>query len=307
MTRRTMTGAVCSLLATMVSGAAPAWSQERVGVVTAVVGPVTLARTSMPLQALKFKDDVFVDDRITTGEDAITRILLGGKVVVTARERSTLTITEVPGLSTIDLTSGRIAVAVDKTRMKPGERVDVRTPNAIAGVRGTVLIVEALRDTSTVTVLRGLVDVARLDPLTGRPVGAITPVGALQAVSVRNNVLPARPQTISRDRSQALSSEFTPPLKSVPSADVMPVNDELKRASDLLSTALPRPGASAEKLTPTAGGAKERKEDSAAAASSTLLTLPTLTTAPARTNSPNLGSSLLNTSSAKRLLTTPTP
>ena len=48
---------------------------------------------------------------------------------------------------------------LERREMKPGERVDVRTPNAVAGVRGTVLIVEALRNTSTVTVLRGLVDV----------------------------------------------------------------------------------------------------------------------------------------------------
>jgi hypothetical protein len=85
--------------------AAPAPAQEKVGVVTTAIGPVSVARASLPPEPLKFKDDVFVHDRVTTGEDAITRILLGGKVIVTARERSTLTITEVPGLSTINLTS----------------------------------------------------------------------------------------------------------------------------------------------------------------------------------------------------------
>src|SRR4051812_3404895 len=101
---RMSTGTLGSLsVALSVVMAAPAWSQERVGVVTTVIGPVTVARAAAPAEPLKFKDDVFLRDRVTTGDAAMTRILMGGKVVVTARERSTLTITEVPGLSTIDL------------------------------------------------------------------------------------------------------------------------------------------------------------------------------------------------------------
>ena len=179
-----ISGAVSTLtIALVLSLAAPAGAQEKVGVVTTVVGPVTVARASLPPEPLKFKDDVFVRDRVITGEQAITRILLGGKVIVTAREHSTLTITETLGLSTIHLTGGRIAVAVEKSKMKPGERVEIRTPNAVAGVRGTVLIVEVETNVSTVTVLRGLVHVTRLDPATGAPVGKFTAVGARQTVS----------------------------------------------------------------------------------------------------------------------------
>jgi hypothetical protein len=209
--------------------AAPALAQEKVGVVTTVVGPVTVARASLPPEPLKFKDDVFVRDLVTTGEDAITRILLGGKVIITARERSTLTITETPGLSTIHLTAGRIAVAVERARMKPGERVDIRTPNAVAGVRGTVLIVEAAPSLSTVTVLRGLVHVTRLNSVTGIPVGRYTAVGARQTVTVRNGVLPARSKAIAPIRAQELAHEFTPPLKAVTSAAVIHETDEIKR------------------------------------------------------------------------------
>jgi FecR-like protein len=234
------TGTLASLsLALSVALSAPASGQERVGVVTTVIGPVTVARAPLPSAPLKFKDDIFVRDRVTTGDNAMMRILMGGKVVVTARERSTLTVTEVPGLSTIDLTSGRIAVAVDKTRMKPGERVDVRTPNAIAGVRGTVLIVEAQGNTSSVTVLRGLVEVVRLDRATGRAVGPVTPVGPQQAVTVHNNVLPPRAQTITRERSQQLSEQFTPPMRSVSAAVVMPVEAEVARAAALVNELVP--------------------------------------------------------------------
>jgi hypothetical protein len=59
---------------------------------------------------------------------------------VTVRERSVLTITETANTATIDITAGRIALAVAKDRMRPGQSLDVKAPNAIAGVRGTVLI-----------------------------------------------------------------------------------------------------------------------------------------------------------------------
>ena len=226
-------------LALSLGFAVPASSEEKVGVVTTVIGPVTVTRASAPAEPLKFKDDIFLRDRVTTGDAAMTRILMGGKVVVAARERSTLTITEVPGLSTIDLSSGRIAVAVDKTRMKPGERVDIRTPNAIAGVRGTVLIVETFQKTSTVTVLTGLVEVVRLNAATGREVGPVTLVGAQQAVSVRNNVLPPRAEQISRERAERLSQEFTPPMRTVNASSVMPVETEVARATAVLNQLLP--------------------------------------------------------------------
>ncbi|HEX5815311.1 MAG TPA: FecR family protein [Methylomirabilota bacterium] len=272
------TGALCSLsLAVSLSMPAPVWSQERVGVATTVIGPVTVARASMPPAALKFKDDILLRDRVTTGDNAITRILLGGKVVVTARERSTLTITEVPGLSTIDLTSGRIAVAVDKTRMKPGERVEIRTPNAIAGVRGTVLIVEAEPDVSTVTVLRGLVDVSRRDPRAQIAGGAVTPVAKHETVTVRNNVLPARAQKISPARAEALSQEFTPPMRQVSASVVMPVEEEVERAKALLSALLPAEGQEADRSIATASGSMNTSSN-LVTGTTTLLSTTTTTT-----------------------------
>src|SRR5207245_9708888 len=78
----------------------------KAGVVTTLQGRVTAARAAL-LQpvALKFKDDVFLNDRIVTADRSVVRLLLGGKAPVTVRERSTLTITELPGPSTIDLRS----------------------------------------------------------------------------------------------------------------------------------------------------------------------------------------------------------
>ena len=116
---------------------------QPVGVVTTLTGEATLARTALPAPvALKFKDDVFERDRISTGEKSIVRVLLGGKAIVTVRELSVVTITEEPGRATVDLSSGKIGLSVAKQRMRPGETLEIRTPNAVAAVRGTVITVE---------------------------------------------------------------------------------------------------------------------------------------------------------------------
>ncbi len=161
-----------------------------VGVVTTLAGTVTVARAALPApQPLHFKDDVFVRDHIVTAEKSVVRVLLGGKALVTVRELSSLTIKEETGRSSVDLTSGKIAMGVLRQRMRPGEVIEIRTPNAIAAIRGTVLAVELISApgrtpgppsyTTKVHVLHGLVEVS--DPQ--NPGAPAVQVGALQSWS----------------------------------------------------------------------------------------------------------------------------
>ena len=147
-----MISAIAALaLATLAS------AQERAGVVTTLEGNVTVARAaSSEPAALRFRDDVFVRDRIATGQQSFARILLGGKAIVTVREFSAVTITEAPGVATINVGIGRVAVAVVRERMQTGEIVEVRTPNAVAGIRGTVIVAEVFSASrSVITVPNG--------------------------------------------------------------------------------------------------------------------------------------------------------
>src|SRR5262245_18826970 len=141
-----------ALVASVLATPASAFAQPtKAGVVTAMLGTVTVSRASLSQPVpLNFKDDVFAQDRVVTGDDSVARILLGGRAVVTVRERTSLTITEVPRVSTIDVGEGRAAIAVAKERMKPGETVEIRTPNAVAGIRGTIVVVEVDRITTDV-------------------------------------------------------------------------------------------------------------------------------------------------------------
>jgi hypothetical protein len=124
---------------------------------------------------LKFKDEVFHHDRISTRERSLARVLLGGKSLVTVRELSDLTITEEPGrASLINLLGGKLSLAVAKLRMRPGESIMVHTPNAIAAVRGTVLVVEVTPMLSKTAIIPDARP--RHAVLTGEETGAVTPV-----------------------------------------------------------------------------------------------------------------------------------
>jgi len=200
--RAHLVGTLVALLA--VSPSLAAAQAPRAGVVTTLEGAVTVTRAALPPQPLKFKDDVFVDDTVTTGERSIARMLLGGRAVVTVRERSALTLTEVPGKATLDLAAGKIAIAVAKEKMRPGESIEIRAANAVAGIRGTVVVAEVAGAAATFWVLHGQIDAV----LANRP-GSPMLVGASQ--QFRNGgvstILPGQMAQI----LQGLSSGKVPP------------------------------------------------------------------------------------------------
>ena len=221
-----LTGAAALLLASS------SFAQERVGVVTTIEGSATVARVALPEpRPLRYKDDLFLRDRITTGERSLVRVLLGGKATVTARERSVLTITEVPGLATIHLGSGRAAVAVVKSLMKPGEVIEIRTPNTVTAIRGTVVIAEVSPvpdgHRSTITILRGLVDVTKLDAA-GAATGPAVKVGALERVTVAGKRPVPAPEKITREAASALASDFSVVPKSAPASATEALSAEAK-------------------------------------------------------------------------------
>ncbi len=189
----------------------------KAGVVTTLEGRVTVTRVTLAPQPLKFRDDVFVDYTVTTGDQSIARMLLGGKAVVTVRERSRLTITEVPGKATIDLQAGKIALAVAKDKMRSGESIEIRAANVVAGIRGTVVVAEvssaaaqaggAVGPTGTLWVLKGL---ALANSFTG--------VGSVAGT----NVVPPPPVVVTGAPILPGNRPITGPPRPVTSSPVMP-------------------------------------------------------------------------------------
>ncbi|HYR40808.1 MAG TPA: FecR domain-containing protein [Methylomirabilota bacterium] len=188
-----------------VPGYALAQDQPGIGVVSTLIGEATVARgtTTQPL-ALKTRDDVFMQDRISTKERSLVHVLLGGKALLTVRELSVLTITEDGGRATVDLQSGKVGLAVVRQRMKPGEIIEIRTPHAVAAVRGTVLVVEivpgaenqASAASTDVHLLHGKLDVS----LASNPTAPPIQLESLQSVTASNlalgRVRPLTPESV---------------------------------------------------------------------------------------------------------------
>jgi len=202
---------------------AAAQAEESAGVVTTINGDATLIRAVAAARpvSLKMRDEIFVRDRIDTQQHSLVRVLLGGKALITVRELSVLSVTEEAGRVTVNLQSGKVGVAVVKGRMRPGEVIEIRSPNATAAVRGTVFVVEvdpvkagmATPVTTTrVHLFQGALDVsARLDP--SQPAVRLA---ELQSVVVAGNTLGSvRPLT--REAVAALTADLKP--KQVQSKD----------------------------------------------------------------------------------------
>ena len=134
---------VAGLLASL--GPTPLLADEppKAGVVTTIQGRATVSRPIIPQPIpLKVKDDVLFRDRIDTRENSVVRLLLGGKALVTVRELSVFTVTEEPGRAVVDLQVGKLAVGVAKKLLNPGESIELRTPNAVASIRGSYLMAD---------------------------------------------------------------------------------------------------------------------------------------------------------------------
>ncbi len=205
--------------------------EVKAGIATVIEGDVTTRRASLPQPVpLRFRDDVFRQDTIVTAERSLARLLLGGKAVVTVRERSRLTVTEVPGTSLVELGTGKVGLAVVRERMQPGDVVEIRTHNAIIAVRGTVVIAEivpvtapsgaspkapALQSTvalqSNVYVLTGKVEARELRG--GVPFGPVYPVGRRQMITV-SPLGPPQVTSIPESRIAEITAGLQPSGKS---------------------------------------------------------------------------------------------
>ena len=144
---------------------------------------VSLATAAQP-EPIPFRDRTLLTERIATGNHSFARLLLGGRVMVLARQRASLRITEVPGATTVEVERGRVALTVDRENLHPEDLVEVRTPHAVVTVPGDTLIVEVAGAGSTFRVFGARVVVFALDPATGAAVGPPTSVAGEKVVTV---------------------------------------------------------------------------------------------------------------------------
>jgi hypothetical protein len=113
------------------------------GAVTSVTGEATVVRSGAATQQpLTFRDEVHLGDRLATGVDSTARVLLGGTAVLTMSARAVLQIGGDAGRPVLMQDAGTIRYSIDLGRRPPVESFEIRTPNAVARVGGTVLVVD---------------------------------------------------------------------------------------------------------------------------------------------------------------------
>ena len=205
-------GALALALVLIPPATVQAASPEGAGVATAVTGEVTVSHAVSPApQPLHFKDEVFYRDRISTAARSLARLLLGKKALVTVRELSELQLIDQAGTSTVQLALGKIAIGVARQRMRPGETVEIRTQNAVAAIRGTVVVAETLTPpgaslpVTRLHVLSGYIDVTTPGNPGAPPLRLVAP----SSLTVAGNTMD-RPVPLNAAARAALLSDLQP-------------------------------------------------------------------------------------------------
>jgi hypothetical protein len=119
---------------------------DGIGLVAGLRGEATVRRDrAAQAQRLKFKDDLFWQDTLSTGADTSLRLLILQKSVITMKELSQLQLreelvspTQPRKKSVVNLISGAVRVVVEKDALKESD-YEVHTNMAVAAIRGSDL------------------------------------------------------------------------------------------------------------------------------------------------------------------------
>jgi len=138
-----------------------AMAAEAVGKFTHVEGKVDVLREgAFPAITVKVQDQVYPMDIIRTKSASKAEIIFKDNTVLQIAQRSRIDVSEYytgdTSKSVIKLSRGQVKAVVDKNVTKrialapDANRFEIRTPNAVAGVRGTEFHVAYDRNVTTV-------------------------------------------------------------------------------------------------------------------------------------------------------------
>jgi hypothetical protein len=167
--------------------AAPLWSwgqtSDRIGTVLAVEGVAEVrAVQATEWERLRYRDGIFLNDTVRTAADSKMKVMLRDDSIMTLAEQSEMQFTEFlltdqQRRSTVNLFVGKVRVLTTRL-FGAGSVSEVRTPNAVAGVRGSDEHIQYITQPPQTTVLCGSGDCYMSNPT--QPGQTLTvPVGHL--------------------------------------------------------------------------------------------------------------------------------
>ncbi|MDZ7379012.1 MAG: FecR family protein, partial [candidate division KSB1 bacterium] len=212
--RRTDVVALVLALVWLLALPALTWGQagERIGTVLAVDGTaVVRAANAATWEPLQFRAAIFLNDTVQTRANSRVKVLLRDDSIMTLAENSEMHFTEFvlrpeqqQRRTVISLALGKLKVLTTGL-FGPGSATEVRTPNTVAGVRGTTFIVIFIPpDITQVIGLDGVVTVRNLDPA----IPQIEPIPPNFRTQVTGNRAPERATAIPLNERQSLEGEL---------------------------------------------------------------------------------------------------
>lgn len=235
---------------TVIMSATPVWAAETVGSVASSFGAVWLQRGGKNYK-LAQGQTLQNGDAIITSNDAYAKLLMADESLLTVGAKSTFRIENFQSndqsrMASFRLFFGKVRAIVSKAAAKKNDYRFI-TPTAVAGVRGTHLIVQFDKATqkTTVSVLEGSVGFKPLDP----KVGGEVLLADKQRSEQQGTKPAAAPTTISDTDLKQLSQEIS---KQTPGeSEGAPAGDK------------PADGKSGDKGDQGAGGEKPAEEEAA--------------------------------------------
>lgn len=187
-------------------GVAEAQIYSNYSLVTFIQGEVMVMTKSAAKWTPAYKGQrLSIGDKIKTGRSGRAEVKFANSAIFRMRPLSQLEIPSEKGnegkrVGFLDMKFGKVW-----SKVKPvgkGESFKVRTPTAVAGIRGTVftLSVNAITKKSIVAVLEGSIDVAAG--------GTTVPVGQNQKTSVEENQAPDTPEQMDPEEAEQENEQF---------------------------------------------------------------------------------------------------
>ncbi|MBI5204312.1 MAG: FecR domain-containing protein [Nitrospirae bacterium] len=188
---------------------------------------VNIIRAGKPVPvAAKIGDALFEGDTIKTGSSSKVQLLLSDNTTIYVAQNSNLMIKEYLLNHTqnkrnvvVKSDEGKIrmvvmkmfrAIAATADKQWKSSNVRIETPTAVAGIKGTDLVIVVSRTHTQLTVFEGVVGIRNmLSSVRGEAI-----VGANQTSTVKKDAPPAPPVVITPQQKQQLLKDTTPELKA---------------------------------------------------------------------------------------------
>ena len=223
-------------------------AQDPVGTVAALQGRAESQATGQTAwRQLALRSDVFVGERVRTGDASRVKLLMRDDSVITLGARSELTIDEQVvrqegSTSRLGALVGAVRAVVTDRYGSRGASFEVKTPTAVAGVRGTGFVVLVDADGKRTRVV-GLYDVTRVRSVTDTRGRHEVRIGPGQITEVVAGAQPTAP----RDLGDADRDALVAPTTIIPTT---PTGDTTQGAAAPGSTPAEGSGDAGDPATP---------------------------------------------------------